>query len=72
MLAALKALVSRIPLSKVAAYLKWAAQFAAAVAKLTATKAAKVLAFVKSNPGKIVDWFLKGYSIVEIIRMIVG
>ncbi|UAC48031.1 hypothetical protein K6959_15800 [Bacillus aquiflavi] len=69
---ALKALVSRIPLDKVAKFLKWAWDLAVAATAKTYEQALKILNFIKNNPGKIVDWFLKGYSVYEIIRMILG
>jgi hypothetical protein len=68
----LKSLASRVPWNKVATFLKWCADFAARIGKLTADAATKVYNFIKNNPGKIVDWFLKGYSVAEIIRMILG
>lgn len=71
-LAALKALVKKIPWNKVAQFLKWAAEFAKEAAKKSAQQIAKILAFIKNNPGKVVDWFLKGYSVYEIIKMILG
>ncbi|MDT2263553.1 AMEP412 family response elicitor [Paenibacillus larvae] len=69
-LAALKALVKKVPWNKVVSFLKWAAEFAVAAGKKTATETAKILAFIKNNPQKVIDWFVKGYSIYEIIKMI--
>ncbi|KPL59258.1 AMEP412 family response elicitor [Rossellomorea vietnamensis] len=69
---ALKALVSKVPWSKVASFLKWAYNLASAAAGKTYAQATKILNYIKSNPGKIVDWFLKGYSVYDIIRIILG
>lgn len=69
---ALKALVSRVPWDKVASFLSWAYNFAKVAAGKSYTTAMKILNYIKANPGKIVDWFLKGYSIYEVIRMILG
>ncbi|GGE83794.1 AMEP412 family response elicitor [Priestia taiwanensis] len=69
---ALKALVSKIPFHKVPQFLAWAANLAKAAASKTAAEVTKILNFIKSNGGKIVDWFSKGYTVYEIIRMILG
>ncbi|MED4730979.1 AMEP412 family response elicitor [Aneurinibacillus migulanus] len=57
---------------KVAQFLKWAAEFAKEAGKKSAQQIAKILAFIKNNPGKIVDWFSKGYTAYEILKMILG
>jgi hypothetical protein len=69
---ALKALVSKIPWSKVASFLSWAYNLAKAAAGKTYAQATKILNYIKAHPGKIVDWFLKGYSVYDIIRIILG
>jgi hypothetical protein len=69
---ALKALVSKIPWSKVSQFLSWAYEFAKVAASKAYSQALQILDFIKNNPGKIVDWFLKGYSVYEIIKMILG
>ncbi|MBP3041809.1 hypothetical protein J9303_20430 [Bacillaceae bacterium Marseille-Q3522] len=69
---ALKALVSKIPWYKVGQFLKWAYDLASAAIAKGYTQALKILNFIKNNPGKIVDWFLKGYSVYDIIRIILG
>ncbi|WP_062350742.1 AMEP412 family response elicitor [Bacillus kwashiorkori] len=68
----LKKLVSKIPFHKVGEFLKFAWDFAAAAAKKGAAALKKITDFVKKNPGKIVDWFLKGYSLYEMFKMILG
>lgn len=70
LLAALKALASKVPWHKAAAFAKFCYDFAVKAAAKTYDQATKILAFIKNNPGKIVDWFLKGYSVAEIISMI--
>ncbi|USK36446.1 hypothetical protein LIT25_27160 (plasmid) [Bacillus sp. F19] len=69
---ALKALVSKIPWSKVASFLTWAWNLATAAAGKTYAQATKILNYIKANPGKIVDWFLKGYTVYDVIRIILG
>ncbi|AOY05436.1 AMEP412 family response elicitor [Bacillus subtilis] len=71
-LKALKALVSKVPWSKVTSFLSWAAKLAAAAAKYTYTSGKKILTYIQNHPGKIVDWFLKGYSVYDVIKMILG
>lgn len=68
----LNKLVSKVPLHKVPEFLKFAKDFAAAAAKKGAAALEKIINFVKNNPGKIIDWFLKGYSVYDIIRIILG
>lgn len=67
---ALKALVSRIPFDKVAAFLKWASDIASKMASKTAAQVAKVVAFIKENPKTIVDWFFKGITAIDVINRI--
>lgn len=69
---ALKELVGKIPWNKVTQFLNWAADLAAEAVKKGTAAAEKILKYIKDNPGKIVDWFLKGYSVYDIIRMILG
>lgn len=69
-LAALKALVNKIPFSKVAAFLAWAGKVAAEMASKTAAQVAKIVAFIKNNPGKVVAWFLNGISVWDFINRI--
>ncbi|WP_274520998.1 AMEP412 family response elicitor [Neobacillus niacini] len=57
---------------KVAAFLKWAYDLATVAAGKTYAQATKILNYIQANPGKIVDWFLKGYSVYDIIRIILG
>ncbi|MGN7288723.1 AMEP412 family response elicitor [Bacillus velezensis] len=71
-LKALKALVSKVPWGKVASFLKWAGNLAAAAAKYSYTSGKKILAYIQKHPGKIIDWFLKGYSVYDVIKMILG
>ncbi|MBK5514626.1 hypothetical protein JFT70_05510 [Bacillus sp. TH11] len=66
-LSALKALVSKIPFSKVAAFLAWAGKVAAAMANKSAAQVAKVVAYIKNNPGKVVTAFVNGTSIAKFI-----
>lgn len=67
-LSALKALVSKIPFSKVASFLAWASKFAAAMATKTAAQVAKVVAYIKNNPWKIVEGFMNGVTIYQMIQ----
>ncbi|MFD0769216.1 AMEP412 family response elicitor [Bacillus sp. CGMCC 1.60114] len=69
---ALKAIVSKVPWYKVPQFLAWAAEFATAAAKYSLSQINTILAFIKNNPGKIVTWFLNGYSVYDIIRQILG
>ncbi|MGM0890635.1 MAG: AMEP412 family response elicitor [Bacillota bacterium] len=69
---ALKALVSKIPFDKVASFLSWAYNLAVAAAGKTYTQALKILNFIKDNPWKIVNWFLNGWSVYDVIRSILG
>lgn len=69
-LKALKALVKYIPWYKIASFLKWIAKFIAVVAKYIAKYGKIILNFIKKNPAKIVNWFLNGYSALDVIRQI--
>lgn len=69
-LAALKALVSKIPFSKVGSFLAWAGKVAAEMAAKTAAQVAKVVSFIKNNPGKVVAWFLNGISVWDFLSRI--
>lgn len=71
-LAALKALVNKIPFSKVAAFLAWAGKVAAAMAGKSAAQVAKVVAYIKNNPGKVVTAFFNGVSALKLLADILG
>lgn len=66
-LSALKALVSKIPFAQVGAFLVWAGKVAAAMASKSAAQVAKVVAYIKNNPGKVVTAFVNGTSIAKFI-----